>query len=80
MVEHRRDPSDRRHAVVLTEAGETAAGASPPCSPRSRTASWPTRDYERRLLVDPLETVTARGAADPGRFAARRRRVPRDHG
>jgi DNA-binding MarR family transcriptional regulator len=41
MVQRQRDPNDRRrHAVVLTERGETAAATSPPCGSGPPSGRW----------------------------------------
>jgi len=70
MVQRRRDPSDRRrHAVVLTEAGETAARrfADLRAAAEDRVLADLDAD-ERRLLVDLLNRATARWAhtREPG--------------
>jgi DNA-binding MarR family transcriptional regulator len=75
MVQRRRDPNDRRrHAVVLTEAGETAAHrfAALRAAAEDRVLADLDPD-ERRLLVDLLNRATARwshirepGARDGG--------------
>ena len=61
MVERRRDPHDRRrHAVVLTEAGEKAAQRF--ASLRAEVENRVLADLgpdERRQLVDLLNRVTA---------------------
>ena len=74
LVQRRRDPADRRrHAVVLTEAGETAARhfATLRAEAEAR-ALVDLDDDERRLLVDLLNRAVARGAA--GREPAVRER------
>jgi len=62
MVERRRDPADRRrHAVVLTELGETAARYF--AGLRTKVTERVLADLdddERRLLVDLLNRATAR--------------------
>lgn len=61
MVQRRRDPTDRRrHAVVLTEAGETAARrfAVLRAEAEARVLA-DLDDDERRQLVDLLNRVTA---------------------
>jgi DNA-binding MarR family transcriptional regulator len=62
MVERRRDPQDRRrHAVVLTEAGEKAARrfAALRAEVEDRVLADLDPD-ERRLLVDLLHRATSR--------------------
>jgi DNA-binding MarR family transcriptional regulator len=66
MVQRRRDPADRRrHAVVLTEAGETAARRF--AALRAKAAERALAgldDDERRQLVDLLERANAGRAPD----------------
>jgi DNA-binding MarR family transcriptional regulator len=66
MVERRRDPQDRRrHAVVLTEAGEAAARRFTALRAEVEDRVLADLDAdERRLLVDLLHRATSRvGAA-----------------
>ncbi len=66
MVERHRDPQDRRrHATVLTEAGEKAA---------PRLAILADLDLDgRRLLVDLLHRAPASGPLGPEAFRRPRR-------
>jgi DNA-binding MarR family transcriptional regulator len=67
LVQRRRDPADRRrHAVVLTEAGEAAARhfATLRAEAEARALADLNPD-ERRQLVDLLNRATARCEASP---------------
>ena len=65
MVERRRDPRDRRrHAVVLTELGETAARRFAAVRTKVTARVLADLDHEeRRTLVELLDRVTARWAS-----------------
>ncbi len=73
MVERQRDPNDRRrHAVVLTELGETAARRF--AAVRARVAERALADLapgERRQLVELLNRATARFTHGEGWVAAK---------
>ena len=65
MVERRRDPRDRRrHAVVLTELGETAARRFAAVRTKVTARVLADLDHEeRRTLVQILDRATARWAS-----------------
>jgi DNA-binding MarR family transcriptional regulator len=73
MVERQRDPNDRRrHAVVLTELGESAARRF--AAVRARVTERALADLdpdERRQLIELLNRATARFAAGGGWVAAK---------
>ena len=73
MVQRRRDPRDRRrHAVVLTELGETAARRFAALRVKATERALADLDHdERRTLVDLLDRANARWATDPEPVLAR---------
>jgi len=73
MVQRQRDPGDRRrHAVVLTELGETAARRFAALRKRAiERALGELEDDERRQLVELLNRATGRLTAEGGWVAAK---------
>jgi len=73
MVQRQRDPQDRRrHAVVLTELGETAAGHFAELRARATERALADLDEEeRRQFVDLLNRASARFTAGGGWVAAK---------
>jgi len=66
LVERRRDPDDRRrHAVVLTEAGETAASRLATLRAQAEARALARLDpEERRALVGLLNKALGRGGSE----------------